>query len=263
MKVYVMTDMEGISGVCRREHVMHDGALYGEGRRYLTLDVNACVDGCFAGGADAVTVVDAHSGRGDNFLWEELDPRGEYIMGDAGARRMPGIREHDALILLGFHAMAGTPEAIMEHTMSSASWQNFWLNDRLTGEIGVEAAIGGENGVPTVMVSGDDKACREAEEFIPGVLTACVKWGLSVYGGKLLSPDRAHRLVRDTAKEAVRKAPEMEPYVIEPPITARLEKVSRGRLPVHETNPHVRILDGRTYEATGDSVEQALWRISR
>ncbi len=261
MKVYVMTDMEGASGVCRRDQVIPGRRLYHEGRRFLTLDVNACVDGCFGGGADAVTVVDAHTGQGHNLVWEELDPRAEYIMGERGAHRMPGIERHDALILLAFHAMGGTPGAILEHTMSSTSWQNFWLNGRKTGEIGVDAAIGGENGVPTIMVSGDDKACREAEEFIPGVLTACVKHGLTVEGGRLLPPERAHRIVRETVREAVGKASEIEPYRVEPPVTARLERVSRGRLPVPGANPNVRIIDGRTSEATGDSVERALWRI--
>jgi D-amino peptidase len=261
MKVFVMTDMEGVSGICRSDQVTQGKPLYQEGRQFLTLDVNACVEGCFAGGADEVVVKDAHSGRGDNLLWEQLDPRAEYIMGETGRRRLPGIEECDALVLLGFHAMAGTPEAVLEHTMSSASWQNFWLNGRRTGEIGIDAAIAGENGVATVMLSGDDKACREAEQFIPGIVTACVKHGLCVEGGLLLSPERAHRLITERTAAAVQRVAEVEPYVVEPPITARLERVSRGRLPVRGEKPYVKIIDGRTYEVTADSVEQALWRL--
>jgi len=261
VNVFVMTDMEGISGVCRSGHVAHGHALYQAGRRYLTWDVNACVDGCFAGGADRVVVKDGHSGLGDNFIWEELDPRAEYVMGQAGSRRFGPVEGFDAAVLLGFHAMAGTPEAILEHTMSSGAWQNFWLNGRRCGEIAVDAAILGENGVPTVMVSGDDKTCREAEQFIPGVVTACVKVGFSVEGGRLLSREAAHRLIRERAAEAVQNAGDVEPFVIEPPITARLERVSRGLLPVRREKPYVRIIDGRTYEVTADSVEQALARL--
>jgi D-amino peptidase len=252
--------MEGISGICLRQHVSPGEALYAEGRRYLVADVNACVEGCFAGGAESVVVRDAHGGA-CHFIWDSLDPRADYILGEDGKDRMAGIEQCDALILLGYHAMAGTPEAILEHTMSSAAWQNFWLNGRKTGEIGIDAAIAGERRIPTVMVSGDDKACREAKDFIPGVVTACVKFGLSVEGGRLLSAERAHRLITAKAAEAVQCAGRIKPVRVPPPVTARLERVSRGRLPLHGEKPYVKIIDGRTYEVVADSVSQALWRL--
>lgn len=261
MKVFVMTDMEGISGVCKTDHVRHGTSLYEAARRYLTWDINACVEGCFAGGATEVVVKDGHSGQGDNVIWEELDPRASYILGQAGKRRFGPIEDFDAIMLLGFHAMAGTPEAILEHTMSSAGWQNFWLNGRRCGEIAIDAAIAGENDVPTIMVSGDDKTCREAEEFIPGVVTACVKYAYGLQGGRLLSAEAAHSLITERTAEAVRKAEGIEPFVVEPPVTGRLEMVSRGALPDRGEKPYVRIIDGRTYEVTADSVEQMLWRL--
>jgi D-amino peptidase len=260
-RIFAIVDMEGISGVVRRGHVSLGDPLYADGRKFMTWDVNACVEGCFQGGAAQVVVQDAHGSGGENFIWHELDPRAEYVLGQAGRQRMPGIEGFDGVILLGYHAMAGTPEAILEHTMSSAAWQNFWLNGRKMGEIGVDAAIAGEHGVPTIMVSGDDKACREAEEFIPGVVTACVKVGLSVEGGRLLSADAAHKLITDRAAEAVRKAGRIKPFVVKPPVTARLEMVSRGRLPVRGDKPYVKIIDGRTYEVTSDTVEHALGRL--
>ena len=260
-KVFVLVDMEGISGVVRRGHVMQGDPLYAHGRKFMTWDVNACVEGCFSGGAEQVLVRDAHGAGGDNVIWEELHPRAEYVLGEDGKQRMAGIDDADAVILLGYHAMAGTEEAILEHTMSSAAWQNFWLNGRKTGEIGIDAAMAGEHGVPVIMVSGDDKACREAEEFIPDVVTACVKVGLAVEGGRLLSAAAAHELIARRAAEAVGKAHKIKPVKIKPPITARLERVSRGRLPVHGEKPYVRIIDGRTYEVTADSVEQAIWRL--
>ena len=244
MDVFVMVDMEGISGVVRRGHVSEGDALYPEGRRFMTWDMNACVEGCLAGGADRVVVRDAHGGGGPHVVWEELDPRAEYVIGEGGPQRMTEIDAFDAVILLGYHAMAGTPEAVLEHTMSSANWQNFWLNGRRTGEIGIDAAIAGEHGVPTIMVSGDDKACAEAEEFIPGVVTACVKYGLAVEGARLLSSQTAHELIARKATEAVQQVGHIEPVRVAPPVTARLERVSRGRLPVHGEKPYVKIIDG-------------------
>lgn len=255
MKIFVMTDMEGVSGICRASQVEPDHAHYQEGRRCLTADVNACVEGCLAGGARQVVVRDGH-GNGFNFLWEELDPRAEYIMGGVARDRIPGLRGFDGVILLGYHAMAGTPEAILEHTMSSKTWQNFWLNGRRCGEIGIEAGIAGDSGVPVILVSGDDKACQEARAFIPGVETVQVKRGLGVEGGQLLARTTAQALIREGTARAVQRCRAIKPVRVKHPVTMRLELVSRGNVPVHRRD--VKVIDGRTYEVRARTVEQAL-----
>jgi D-amino peptidase len=259
MKIFVMVDLEGISGIYSSSQVMSDGAHYGEGRLYATLDTNACVEGCFAGGASKVVVYDAHLGS-SNLLWEKLDPRGEYIMGKPYAQRMPGIGSFDGLILLGYHAMAGTRLGLLEHTMSSRSWQNFWMNGRKTGEIGMDAAMAGDSGVPTIMVSGDDKACREARSFLPGVVTAQVKVGLAVESARMLSAERAHHLIAGCAEKAVMNCRRIKPLRVRKPVRLRVELVSRGQVP-WRCNPHVRMVDSRTYEATGATVLEALARV--
>lgn len=255
MKIFVMVDMEGISGICRKSQLGVDGFHYQEGRRYLTADVNTCVDGCFKGGAKKVVVRDAH-GCGHHLLWHELDPRATYIQGSTEVGRMPEIASFDGLILLGYHSMAGTPQGVLEHTMSSASWQNFWMNGRKCGEIGIDAGIAGDYSVPVIMVSGDDKTCREARRFIKGVVTAQVKKGLACEGALLLPQEKAHKLIRDGAAKAVAECLSIKPFRVRHPVKMRLEVVSRGTLPVGRK--HVRLIDGRTYEVTGKTVEEAL-----
>jgi len=255
MNIFVMVDMEGVSGICRSSQVSSSGADYPAGRRLLTLDVNACVAGCFEGGAEKVTVRDAHS-SGFHFIWEELDERGEYIQGKSPLERIPDIKSYDGLILLGYHAMAGTPQAILEHTMSSKNWQNFWMNGEKCGEIAIDAGIAGDNGVPVIMVSGDDKACEEARQLINGVVTAQVKKGLDVEGGVLLPGKRAHKLIQKSAAEAVGNCHNVEPYKARSPVTMRLERVSRGSIPA--ACQHVKVIDGRTYEVVGSGVEETL-----
>ena len=61
MKIYISVDMEGISGINTKDHVLKDGRLYPEARRMLTEDINAAVRGAFNGGADEVIVADKHS----------------------------------------------------------------------------------------------------------------------------------------------------------------------------------------------------------
>jgi len=187
MKIFVAVDMEGISGIFQSDQVIPGGRLYEEGRRFLTQDVNACVEGCLAGGASRVVVRDIHGG-GNHFLWEDLDPRAEYVRGATEAERLPGIAACAGLILLGYHAMAGTRQAILEHTMSSKSWQNLWMNGRPTGEVGIDAGIAGDHDVPTIMVTGDDKVCREARQLLKGVVVARSKPGCPAKGAIALSP---------------------------------------------------------------------------
>jgi D-amino peptidase len=258
MKVFVMVDMEGISGICRESQVINGKEHYAAGRRYMTWDVNACVAGCLAGGARKVVVRDAHY-MGYNLIWEELDPRAEYIQGSSPRERMPDIGAFDGLILLGYHAMAGVPEAILEHTMSPERWQNFYMNGVKRGEVAIDAGIAGDHGVPVIMVSGDDKLCREARRFLKNVVTAEVKKGLALEGGQLLPKERAHEVIRQAAEQACRTYRQMKPFKVRKPVRMRLEVVSRGRLPVGL--PDAKILDGRTYEVTGRTVEEALNRL--
>jgi len=228
-----MADMEGISGICRSSQVMPDGVDYQSARRYLTYDVNACIDGCFAGGAKKVVVRDAHS-FGFHFIWDELDDRAEYIQGASPLERMPDIQRFDGLILLGYHAMAGTPQAILEHTMNSKLWQNFTLNGKKCG---------------------DDKVCEETHRFLKNTLTVQVKKSFDIEGGILLSKKYAHKLIRETAAKAVSLCKKIKPYKVKSPVSMRVELVSRGTLPVGK---NVKIIDGRTYEVVGSNVEEAL-----
>lgn len=260
MKIYIFVDMEGISGVSGSEYVLDTGRLYQAGRRYYTWDINACVEGCFAAGATEVVVRDGHS-SGNHALWEELDPRVQIIQGVDPARRLPGLDGADGMILLGYHAMAGTLDALLEHTFSSRTIQNMWLNGRLVGEIGIDAAIATEQGVPTIMVSGDDKACHEAAAWLPGVVTCQVKEGLGCQCARLLPRATAHRLITDKTAEAVGNIGQITPMAIERPVTLRREMVERTPIAREGTHPGVHIIDGRTTEVTADSVEAAFRRL--
>lgn len=258
MKIYVMVDIEGISGVYSREQVIPTERRFAEGRRFLTEDINACVAGLRDAGVEHIVVHDCHGGS-YSLNWSDVSPEADgYICGSIGDRRYVDIQEFDGIILLGYHAMAGTPEAVLEHTYSSKDVQNMYLNGVAVGETAVDAAIAGEYGVPVIMVSGDDKVCAEAKQLLPGVVTAQVKKGLACYGAELLPPQKAHQLIHDKAMEAVKKLPSMKPYVIPTPVVCKMEMVERNRLPNTLAKPYIRIVDGHSFELTADSVEQAL-----
>ena len=71
MKIYVMTDMEGISGINTSEQLVAGRSAYAEGRALLTREINAVARFLKEEGVDEVVVQDGH-GSGTNVIWEKL-----------------------------------------------------------------------------------------------------------------------------------------------------------------------------------------------
>ncbi|MBQ7209053.1 MAG: M55 family metallopeptidase [Lentisphaeria bacterium] len=250
MKIYIFADLEGISGVSNSSFVTADGAKYALGCRYITRDVNICAQACFDAGADAVTIRDGH-GAGTSIQWHDLIPGVELMQGTAAGVRFPGIEGADAVILLGYHAMAGTTRALLEHSYSSKSIQNMWLNGKLIGEFGIDTLIAGEKGLPVIMTSGCDKLCKEAREFSPEVVTCQVKTSTHQQGCILLSPADAEKRLREKTFEAIQKFKEgrIKPLTVSPAVIRR-EYVERAE-------PAEGLVAPRTTEFSAKTVEDA------
>ena len=265
MKIYISVDMEGISGINAPEYVQQDGRYYSVGQRLMTADANAAIRGAFAGGADEVIVADMH-GMSGNLLVEELDPRALLMVGRPHQPRFPFLDETvDGLFLVGYHAMAGTPGANMEHTMSSASWHKFCVNGKPYGELGIDAEIAAECGVPVVMVSGDDKLCEEARGWLGNIETAMTKQGLGRQSALCLSPAYGQNRVYAAARRAVERLSEVEPFALpEIPSPAKVAITYKmvpdaDRASVFGT----RRLDGYTVETTYGHLSEmygGIWR---
>ena len=100
-------------------------------------------------------------------------------------------------MLVGYHAMAHTPDGVLCHTQSSRADSRYWYNDREFGEIGQEAMVFGHFDIPIVLVTGDEAACREAREFLgERVVTVAVKKGYNRESCLMVPPARAHDLIR-------------------------------------------------------------------
>ena len=252
VKIYIFADMEGTSGIFGSMFVLSDGSHYALGRKYLTADINACAAACFEAGADEVVVCDGHS-LGYSVLWDELDPRVQLVQGRTPGKRFFGIEGSDGVILLGYHAMAGTRGALLEHTYSSKSIQNMWMNGRRVGEFEIDTAIAGDYKIPVIMTSGCDKLCAQAKNFLPSVVTCEVKKSTSQQGAMLLSAPKAHALIREKTIEAIAsmKAGKIDPATLSP-VTLRLEYMER-------MEPMLGLCDDRTMEFTADSAEKAFF----
>ncbi|MGD9518934.1 MAG: M55 family metallopeptidase [Armatimonadota bacterium] len=263
MKVYLMTDLEGVAGVFTWEN-RDDTSLENHERRcrqrrWLAKEVSAAVDGCYRGGATEVIVNDGH-GAGYTIDLDYMDPRAWVLNGLDRPFWLTYLDEScNATGLVGAHAKAGTEGACLYHTMSTHI-RNWTFNGLSLGEAGLQAAIAGHYDVPFVFISGDAYACKEMEELIPGVVTVPVKFGLSRTAALQCAPERARELIREGAERAMRAVADVAPLKLENPILFRDERVDPT---FDEENPpaHSRVINAHTREIEADNIIDLMCKI--
>ena len=173
MNVFVLTDLEGISGVDSINDIFDvDSEGFRRALERLMADTNVAVRAAFDAGAEKVYVCDGHGG-GKNFIEGALDARATQVW----VKDFPQvIRDVDAVVVIGTHAMAGTPKAFLDHTQSSKTIHHYFYDGKRIGELAQIGVYAGHFGVPCVAVSGDRAACNEARElFGEHVAIATVK----------------------------------------------------------------------------------------
>ena len=115
------------------------------------------------------------------------------------------VKDYDVCMILGLHAMAGTVDGNLSHTQSSRTIDCIRLNGKPIGELAQIALYQGAMGQPVIFVTGDEAACREAEELIPGITTVAVKKGLGRNSAISLSAVEARRRIREGTGRAVER----------------------------------------------------------
>ena len=218
MRVHVISDMEGVAGIARREQIEGGAAMYEEGRRLYTEEINAAVRGAKGAGATEIVVMDHHgAGQGWSFnslVPDLLDPACEYVVQQEWTE-YTGLLEQgcDACLLVGMHARAGTSDGVLNHTVSGQAWQNLWFNGTLVGETGINAAFCGHFGCPVLLVTGDEATCREARDLLGERLTTvAVKRGLGATSARHVTPLRARELIEEGARAALADLGAVAPY---------------------------------------------------
>ena len=196
---------------------------------YLMGDIAAVVRGLRDAGASEIIVLDGHGSQA--FVPHLMEPGAKYITCQPGAKH-PSDRPQPAgwpldesiagVIQLAAHAMMGTPNAVLHHTQSSRSENRYWYNGVESGELVQVAVWAGHFGVPTIMVTGDDAACSEANKFFgTSCVTVEVKKGLGREAAMLYPFAETRKALYEGAKRAVDAIPNCKPYRIELPIKAK------------------------------------------
>jgi D-amino peptidase len=228
-KIYVITDLEGISGVYKFDQAwVKDTPLNIKACEYFMGDVAAVVRGLRDGGATEVVVCDGH---GDQAVVPDLMVQGAtYVTGKPkpGHGALWGLDSSFAgFVLVGFHAMRGTPDGVLNHTQSVEN--RYWYNDVESGELAQNAAIAGYFGVPPIMATGDEATCREAQKFFgKNCITVPVKRGIAREAAVLYPLEETRKALYEGAKRAMAAIPSCKPYTLKTPIKVKMMYLSPG-----------------------------------
>ena len=265
MRVHVISDMEGVSGIVKWQQTTGGDPMYEEGRRLYTEEINAAVRGARSAGATEIVVMDCHgAGKGWDFnslIPDQLDPSCDYVVQEEWTEYTEFLEQGcDAALFVGMHARAGAREGVMNHTVSGQSWQNLWFNGVLVGETGINAALCGTWGCPVLLVTGDRATCAEARELLGAELTTVeVKRGLGRFSARQVPPLRARQLIEEGARAALARLDAVSPYDPGKPCEIMVEFMKTDAAQEYGRKAGVETIDERRIVSRADDWWSA-WR---
>jgi D-amino peptidase len=202
-KVFISADMEGISGISGSDQLSATGSEYNRSRKLMADDVNAAIRGARAGGASEIVVNDSH-GSMRNLRLEDLAP-GARLISHSFKRSgmMEGLDEsYDAVIFVGYHAQAGSPNGLFAHTGSGVVG-DVRVNGQSYGEGGLNTLVAAWYGVPVVLVTGDDVAVKQVSAVATQAKSVIVKRAINPRAVELRPLADVHKEIEAGARDAV------------------------------------------------------------
>ena len=251
MKVFISADIEGVTGVVHSDQTGGSSGDYMRARRWMTGDVNAAIEGALKAGASEIYVKDSH-GNGRNILLEEMRKEAHLISGwDTMLSMVQGIdKTFDALILIGYHSMAGTKNGVLAHTFTSCVKQ-LSVNDQPIGEPEISALVAGHYGVPVTFIAGDQTAVGELIGFIGEIPHAITKYGMGRETARTIHPELTQQAIIDGVSDALSDLTRFKPFKISPPLRMSLKLTSSKMVDLIDLLPNVERLsiDEVSYQA--------------
>jgi D-amino peptidase len=223
LKVFISIDMEGLAGVVTNGAITTQGQDYAHFRGIMAGEANAAIEGALRAGATEVVVRDSHGAK-ENILPGDLDPRARLLRGQSsGAKNMmEGIDStFAAVVFVGYHAKAGTPNAILEHT-SNGNVVDISINGVSLPEGGYNALVAGLYGVPVVFAAGDKALTDQIRGLLGPIHVVAVKEEV-LDAVNSMSPKAAQDAIRAAVETAVRGRASAKPYKLSAPYTMVLK----------------------------------------
>ncbi len=231
VNVYVSVDIEGITGVVHMDMMRPGEREYERGKRLMTGDANAAIEGLVQAGATYILVNDGH-GTMRNLIFEEMHPAAHLLTGTGDAKEhcqieLADSRPFEAAVFIGYHAMARTPKAIHPHTIAGAVVSELRLNGEPHGETGLNAAVLGAMGIPVIMVTGDSTTVVEARACLgEAIETVAVKEATGRNAALCRPPGATRPEITEAAARALAARDRVRPYTPARPFTLEVDFVT-------------------------------------
>ncbi len=263
MRVMIWGDMEGVACVTSWEQVGGGAVQYQECRVLYTQEMNAAARAAKRAGATEIYVVDNHGAGGGfsfkNMVPELLEPGVRWVLGLHWSKYIAPLQKGcDAVLFVGAHAMAGTPDGILSHTISGQAWYEATVNDVPVGESGIIASLAGVWDVPAVFVSGDVATCEEVATLVGDkVVQAPIKEGFGRFGTISMAPFEAQQMIEERAYEALSTRDWPAPYKPNGPVRFRVELATVDQAQAYRGRAGVDQVGSRTIVSTGSTFWEA------
>ncbi len=255
MKIYIVADMEGISGVVTPEQTSGSSSYFEAARFQYTREVKAVCEAALESGAEEIYINDFH-GNGLNIMPEKMPKEAMVIRGTF--RPCSGFdlldKTFSGLILLGVHVRSATSKGVIPHTYTQKI--SYEIFGQPVGEFDLLSLIAGECNVPTILISGDSLAIEQARTNLPSTHMVITKFPVGNESALCIHPDRVIEQLKEETRRAVKAIRTIEPPQIAPPTQLVIKLNDVSITPRIEWIPGLKKTGENTYEYLGQSMKE-------
>lgn len=254
MRVFISADMEGVAGIARGEQTDPSSVSYAASCHLLTQEVNAAIEGALEAGVQELVVSDGHW-TCTNLLPEELHPAAEVVGGyprrlSMGEGVGPGF---DAAFFVGYHAAAGTPDAVLDHSYAEGTLvRQVRIGGVPQSEGSLNGYLCGVFDCPVALFTGDAAAVSQMHELVVEVEGVVVKEGLAHQAARSLHPRLARDRIRNGARRAIQRLPNIPVLRLEGRVELEVDLAGTAMADSCERVPRVTRLGPCTVGYAGD-----------
>ncbi len=256
MKVYISIDIEGCAGITHWNEAEKTHPDYSEFREIMTGEALAAIEGAKAAGAKEILIKDAHT-TGRNLLIDRLPADVKVVRAWAG-HPFCMVQEldasFDAVLMIGYHAAAGSEANSLAHTLSLDAAE-IRLNGVRASEFLIHALAAALVGVPVAFVSGDAGLMEEVQATSPAIHRCAVKAG-SGASTVSLSPAGAREVIRAGVALALKGVKKIAPLPLPAEHVLEIAYGDPNLATRHQHYPGARHVGNRTIRMeTGDYMD--------
>ena len=244
MKIFISFDYEGLGGVSNWKETL-DNKRY---NRLATEQINAFLKGFYENDKNGeVFIADSHA-LGTNLIYEEIIGNTTLIKGFPRKFYMVEYldKSFDGVVFFGYHSPVGIM-GNMDHTYSSSSFFDIFINDKKASEIDINALVASYFGVPILYVYTDDVTKNWIKKNISDKITIREsKKVISRYAAAMLP---YHSLLESLYEDG-KKLTSFQPYYYPTSSNYKVKIILKDTNIAYSVNiiPEVKKIDDRTVE---------------